>query len=201
MMVRKGGDYSIQARNYINALDLSDVLVDSRGPILYAMKKWLDHFYRCGKGPTSFWRRRIKQEVVLETPSNEFFASLSSELGSLGYEVISFVDALRRHGPENAKNLPMFVYERSNAETRHTIKVLKETDFVLEENVCALFPRHEGSDDDIDKKNNFAYHSICSTDIYTNLLRWVRFQALNGRRASDIQDMLDNDIGKILDSK
>lgn len=199
MLVRKGGGYAVEADGYVRALALADVVVDARAPLVFAMTKWLES-KPTGldetKSKRGLFSRKILQPIILETPNEEWFQSIRAEFSALGYEVISFVEALERYGKDGTIDKPLFVYENSIADTVHTIKRLKEQNFARDDMVCALFPHHsDGKDDDASETK---YATICSTDIYSQLLLWVRRQALQGHSSRNIQKRLDESLGDIL---
>jgi len=197
MLVRKGGGYAVEADGYVRALALADVVVDARAPLVFAMTKWLESKSTgFDETKSKLFSRKTLQPIILETPNEEWFESIRAELSALGYEVISFVEALERYGKDGAIEKPMFVYENSIADTVHTIKRLVDQNFARDDMVCALFPHH--SDETNDEASETKYATICSTDIYSQLLLWVRRQALQGRSPSNIQKRLDESLGDIL---
>lgn len=163
-----GGGRHTSVRDRVEELELADIIIDSRAAVLHAILSWLET-QNCNC-------------VILETPSKAWFQSIQAELKKHGYKVID-------QGVAPEKNdYPMLVYERSSADTMHTITQYLERGIVKTDRVCALLTSHDGLDEV--KSSKIAH--ICSSDIYDRMFRWVKAQALNDKPIQEIQAMLDS---------
>jgi hypothetical protein len=188
-----GGGRKSTAREYSTELGLADVVVDSRAPLVFAMTQWLRNCEEQKQVVSN--RRRV---VVLESPVKSWFESIRSELKTLGYEVLDRSVALDKFG--SLEGIPFFVYEKSTADSIHTVRQLVGRGMVKPAQLCALCPRHEALVDLADMTVPGVTH-ISSSALYDQLLTWVRDRAVvDGQSANEIQQQLDENLGEILAS-
>ena len=179
--LKSGGGRTTSVRGLVDELALADIIVDARASILHAMLQWLQKVYKKNDPTNSL---QTQQQVVLETPCREWFLSIRSELGKHGYNVID------RSQVDHRKPLPpMFVYERSSANTVHTIRqYLRQCNVRKDREVCALLATQEELDL---MKSVPEVGCICASDIHDRALEWVQTKCMEGASTRDIQRMLD----------
>lgn len=181
-----GGGRQTTAREYATELDLADIIIDARGPLLHVVVEFLK----------SVPRRKRNKIVVLETPRKEWFDSIKTELKrATGVNVVDRADAVRRFG--SLEGLPVLIYENTTADTFHTTRQYIQRGMVQPEQVCALCPSPWSLEGLVDSRIPSVRY-VSSADIYDRLLRWVRHQAIRGNSAADIQKRLDEGLSAIL---
>ena len=209
--VRKGGGYHTTAGEYVKKLDLADIVIDARTPLVYAMDKWLQRASASSVNPT--WGVRFdwatvarKTPVILETPNEEWFQSIRSELSRLGYDVTCLASAEKKYG-QKIGDIPVLVYEKSMSDTKHSVRRFVEQGLVTHDKICALYPHHDSSLcpqtyglEEQTETGRPATAFVCSTILYDHLLSWVRKSALEGQTKEEIQRRLDEDLGSIISS-
>lgn len=191
VIFRSGGGRQCTVREHATELGLADVIVDARFPIVFSIKKWLNSFYQ-GMDKKRMKFRGGKKVIILETPQEDWFASLKQELAPLGYHVMDRADAHKSFG--SVDDIPLLIYENSTADTFHSARHYVQRSHMRPEQVCALCPRPWTQDDVIP---GVTY--ICSSELHDQLLRWVRTKALAGETFDSIQDQLDNKLSAIVD--
>ena len=180
---RSGGGRITTAREHTMELGLADIVVDARAPLVYAFSEWLKS---CDAKHDA---------VILETPVQEWFESIQAELARIGYRVMDRAEALEEFG--SLKGIPFFVYEKTTADTIHTIRQLVGLGMLESNQVCAFCPRHLALES-LRQSQMPGVKYISSTDIYDRLLRWVRHRLLEGHDAYDIQNHLDHHLDAIM---
>jgi len=190
VIVESGGGRRETAGELAHELALTDILVDARQSILSAKLKWLQQHHN-----TNCPKINGRRPVILETPSKEWFASIRAELRKYGYEIMdrSQMDMTEHEMP------PFLVYERSGADTVHTIQEYIEQGIVQDPSrVCALLTSHEGMDAIVSLNKSLeeegravAVGCICSSSIHDRAFDWVRQKCLQGVPAIEIQKELN----------
>ena len=183
-----GGGRQSMVRDYVSELNLSDIVIDARAPLMEEMLAWL----RSVTTPNmtiegSAWavhRKNSETLAILETPNKDWFLSIRSALAPHGYKIIDRYDAVK-YG-RTAAELPVMVYEQSSANTVHTIRQLVKAGIVTATKTLALTTDYEGT-----HRLPTGASSICSSRIYFQLLAWVRYQALHNKDYTEIQKDLD----------
>jgi hypothetical protein len=201
-IVQRGGGRICTVRNYVTKLGLSDIIIDAHGTLLHSVHTWLaqrtwneHHLLRSGLFP---WNKSYtRKPVILETPNATCFYSIKSALDDLDYDVMDMSDAVKEYG--SIDELPVLVYENTSQDTIHTIRRLLDQKLVLASNICALCPTHHGL---VELRPGQAspIATICSSDIYDNIFRYVRRLATDGYSKQEIQEQLDNHLDIVLDS-
>ena len=185
-----GGGRESAVRDYVSELNLSDIVIDARAPLMEEILTWLQSVTTPGmKAKKSAWSRAAPTIlVILETPHKEWFLSIQEELAPHGYKIIDRSEAVN-FGKTSAE-LPVLVYEDSSADTIHTIRQLVHAGIVTATKTCALMTDYEGTTLAA-ARLPAGSSSICSSHIYFQLLGWVRYQVLNGHDYEKIQNDLD----------
>ena len=194
--VVSGGGRETKAGNYIQELALSDIVINSRAILVWAILCWLNAAIKKPVLRRKYWGFGDKKQVViLETPVQAWFINIQTELSELGYDVMDRSDALNEFG--TIDDIPVLVYEKSTADTVHTCRQMAIQNIAKPALICALCGTHEGIDD-LKKFHLAAITSICSSDLYDRSLEWVRHKICEGMEATEIQSILDNDIALVL---
>ena len=120
VMIESGAGRKASVRQHVKELGLADVIVNARGLVLKSILEWLKVAYT--KEDISKPQCHARTAVILETPSKAWFNSIQSELRDHGYKVIDRAQATM----EDMNQIPMLVYERSSADTVHTIRQFLE---------------------------------------------------------------------------
>jgi len=225
VMESASGTRTRTVRDHVRELGLADVVVDCRAPLILSLTSWLNQhsqqqqqqqqsrrlpstkrrggwFGGILSSPLSSSSSSSEQStlkpVVLETPEKAWFVSLSEECQKHGYEVMDHYQAQQRFG--SLRDIPFLVYQRTTADTIHTVHQYVSKQRVKPSQVCALCPEHtpllqeQGMMRVIDGVTH-----LSSTDLYDRILRWVRHRALDGHSAQQIQDDLDHELSTILE--
>eukprot|EP00977_Amphora_coffeiformis_P007993 scaffold1803_cov92-Amphora_coffeaeformis.AAC.16 len=185
-----GGGREAMVRDYVSELNLSDIVIDARAPLMEEMLTWLRSVRTPGMTTkkSALSRKNLEALVILETPKKDWFLSIQSELAPYGYKIIDRADAVK-YG-KTAAELPVVVYEESSADTIHTIRQLVKAGIVTATKTLALMTDYEGTQLAKVRLPPGA-SSICSSHIYFQLLAWVRYQALRHQDYGKIQKDLD----------
>jgi len=192
VIVESGGGRRMTVREQVTELKLTDILVDARESLLCAVLEWLSQCSGTNQAYNSMRNKNQLRPVILETPSKAWFHSIQTELRKHGYEVMD-----RSQLDDNATDLPpMLVYERSGADTVHTIHEYIEQSIVKDPSqVCALLTSYEEVGDvaalNDSLQKGLAVGCICSSVLHDSALEWVRQKCLQGVPASQIQKELD----------
>ena len=196
--VASGGGRTSTVRQTVAELGLADVVVDCRQPLVIRITSWLKHQKEIFQSKTPVSKGKKKKQlmpVVLETPEQDWFQSIGAELELHGYRIMDHVQAQNELG--SLEGVPFLVYQRTTADTIHTVRQYINRGMVHSSQVCALCPQHSGLDAlSMLLVQGVTY--ISSTDLYDRLLRWVRLRALDGHDAKSIQDDLDSNLETIL---
>lgn len=188
-----GGGRSTSVRDHVIELGLADIIVDSRAPLLHAITKWLEKVESTVKVP----RREERRPIILETPHKSWFSSIRGELESRGYDVMDRCKAAELYGPQASRQLPFLVYEKTTADTIHTIRQLVQRELCDQDKVCALAPRADFLEfSDMIDVSNLTF--ISSSDIFDRLLKWVRTKAIEGVEVKEIQRQLDYELDAVV---
>lgn len=187
IIIRSGGGRHQTIRQLVQELALADIIVDARASVLHAMLRWLDQ-----QEYNQSEQNDAVRYVVLETPSSTWFHSIRLELRQHGYEVID------REQIQDLKSIPfpVLVYERSSADTVHTIRQFIERGIVSNATqVCALLTSPDGLDEiaalnETLHDEKYVAH-LSSSDIHDQALEWVRYQTLQNVPPAAIQEALD----------
>lgn len=180
IQIESGGGRRMTVRQQIEELGLADIVVDSRTSVRREILTWLENYF--ASTTLKNLKRNRKRRVILETPSKVWFHSLQSELANFGYQVVD------RTAIDPDETVPVLVYERSSADTVHTIRQYLERGIIKSpQDACALLASHQG----ISEALSLGYSCVCSSAIHDGLLAWVKGEFLKGRSASDIQRDLD----------
>lgn len=192
-----GGGREATVRGYVTELNLADILIDCRSPLVHSVLEWLGQAVPeavAAKASKTKLLSSVKGgiPVILETPHQEWFASIKSELALYGYQIIDRCEAGPRFGLATT-DLPVLVYENSSADTIHTVRQIVSAGIAAPTKVCALITDYEGTKLAASGLPEGA-ESICSSEIYFRLFTWVRESALKGDKWQDIQRDLDKGI-------
>lgn len=199
-IVKSGGGRESSAREYINELGLADIVIDARKSLVNAITHWLSKVTeeiqgQCNNNTASIfsWQKQNKNiPVVLETPYKEWFDSIKETLLPFGYEIIDRCD-IHKFPHVDPSKIPFIVYEKNSSDTLHTIRHFVESGIVTAEKVCAFCPKYEKTTG-LEKMGLGNIETFCSSVLYSQLLAWVREEALKGRKYTDIQRELDNEM-------
>ena len=199
VIIESGGGRRTSVREHVEELRLADVIVDARESVLHSMLGWLESVYEDPKTNVPLTKLLLKP-VVLETASKDWFLSIKSELRKYGYNVLDRKQAETLLVTRRSKTkLPMMVYERSSADTVHTIQQYVEQGIVDDPSrICALLTCHEGLEEMETLNANYTkgrrVGCICSSDIHDKALEWVRQQCVAGVPVETIQRQLDDGV-------
>jgi hypothetical protein len=188
-----GGGRVSTTRQHVSELDLADIVIDARAPLLQEITGWLAHVTpkRCRKYPWRTVQALLgKIPIILETPDREWFLSIKTELAPFGYEVIDRSEAEPRFRTKPA-DLPVLVYENSSADTIHTIRQLVAAGIVSPSKTCAMITDYAGTKL---AESDLPIGVSCICSIYVRLLSWVRKCVLQGESWKKIQDDLDQGL-------
>jgi hypothetical protein len=191
-VVENGGGRRSTVRDQVTELGLADIIVDSRQAVLHSILSWLRKNDRDTDSPPASTSLKLKP-VILETPSKEWFHSIQTELRNHQYDVMDR-ESWDISASATTPVPPMLVYERSSADTIHTIRVYLERGIVQDPTmVCALLPCHDGLEEIQYFENNgeSSIGCVCASDIYDCALEWVRNECLKGKKPEEIQCDLD----------
>lgn len=186
-VVTTGGGRQRTVRDYVTSLGLADIIIDARGPLLSAIRDWLEH-RSWDKLKTSSWGKQ-KRPVIVETPCSIFFSSIRIALSRFGYSVIDIADAQQQYG--SIQNIPILVDEDTSLATIHTVRSLLGRKMTTPDNVCA-FCGDQGGLVELQAGEKSPIVTICSSDIYDGLFRIVRRMAIQGSSKNEIQEHLDS---------
>lgn len=188
VVIESGGGRKTTVLEYVKELGLADVIVDARGLVLRSILDWLDGMYARESGLRPDRDTTLKP-VILETPSKAWFQSIRSELRHHGYNVIDRTEVTA----DDTDQIPMLVYQRSSADTVHTIRQYLERGIRNDpSHVCALLTCSLEEIAAFNKTLKIPVGYICSSDIHDRSLEWVRKQSVEGVPASKIQERLDS---------
>jgi hypothetical protein len=189
--VEGGGGALLSVREFVSELCISDVVINSRAAVVHSLISWLNGAYAdTSSKPTTVmtlsksWK---KNPVILETHSREWFVCIHKELGKHGFEVIDRHDV----SAEDAKAIPMLVFERTSADTVYRVRALVKAGITRPEKVCALLEDHGG----LEKLRALKMTQVsflCPSLIYHNAFAFVRRRAMEGSTPSEIQRDLDS---------
>lgn len=191
-IVTSGGGRQRTVRTHVDSLELADIIIDAREPLLSCIKDWLQHrswdplHARCR-------RAKGKRPVIVETPSATFFQALKTALGPFGYSVMDLADAKQEYG--SIQDIPVLVNEDTSLATIQTVRSLLERQFVSSSNICAFCGDQCGLVE-LENDEQSSIVTICSSDVYDGLFRLVREMAVQGYSKSEIQERLDNYVCK-----
>lgn len=195
--VKSGGGRETKARDYISELGLADIIIDARSPLVLMLTRWLAEV--TSQQNNKSWRNKASHvPVILETPNAEWFESIKAALQPFGYEIIDR-DEVNKFPNIDPSKIPFIVYEQSTSNTIYTVRQYVQSGIVQADKICAFCPKYEGAND-LEELGLGNIKTFCSSVLYSQLLAWVREQALNGRDYGDIQTELDNDLVGIMDS-
>lgn len=195
--VKSGGGRETKARDYISELGLADIIIDARSPLVLMLTRWLAEV--TSQQNNKSWRNKASHvPVILETPNAEWFESIKAALQPFGYEIIDR-DEVNKFPNIDPSKIPFIVYEQSTSNTIYTVRQYVQSGIVQADKICAFCPKYEGAND-LEELGLGNIKTFCSSVLYSQLLAWVREQALNGRDYGGIQTELDNDLVGIMDS-
>jgi hypothetical protein len=188
--VEGGGGELLSVRKFVDELCISDVVINSRAAVVHSLISWLNGAYAAASSkPTvlTLSKLRKKNPVILETHSREWFVCIHKELAKHGFEVIDRHDV----SAEDAKTIPMLVFERSSADTVYRVRALVKAGITRPEKVCALLEDHGG----LKKLRALGMPEVsflCPSLIYHNAFAFVRRRAMEGSTPNEIQRDLDS---------
>ena len=189
VVIESGGGRKTSVRRHVEELGLGDVIVDARGLVLKSILEWLKSVCTKEDAMKSPHDTRLVP-VILETSSKAWFNSIRSELRRHGYDVIDRSETTA----EGINRSPMLVYERSSADTVHTVREYLEQGIVKDPSrVCALLTCFDGLEEIelLNQSMKTPVGCICSSDIHDRALEWVRKLSVDGVSAETIQERLD----------
>lgn len=198
--VKSGGGRETKARDYISELGLADIVIDARSPLVLMLTRWLSEVTKDNQRVTSSsWRKKNDHlPVILETPNAEWFESIQAALLPYGYQIIDR-DEVDKFPAVHPSQIPFIVYEQSTSNTIYTVRQYVQSGIVKADKICAFCPKYEGAND-LEELGLGDIKTFCSSVLYSQLLAWVREQALEGRDYTEIQKELDTGLIDIMDS-
>ena len=199
-VVKSGGGRESKARDYISELRLADIIIDARSPLVLMLTGWLAAVTKdCVQASYASWRKKKSPvPVILETPNSEWFESIKAALKPFGYHIIDR-DEVDKFPNVDPSYMPFIVYEQSTSNTIYTVRQYVQSGIVSADKICAFCPKYEGANE-LEELGLGNIKTFCSSVLYSQLLAWVREEALKGREYGSIQNELDNDLVAIMDS-
>ena len=164
------------------------------------LTRWLSEVTKDNQRGKSSWRKKKNDHlpVILETPNAEWFESIKAALLPYGYQIIDR-DEVDKFPTVHPSKIPFIVYEQSTSNTIYTVRQYVQSGIVQADKICAFCPKYEGAND-LEELGLGDIKTFCSSVLYSQLLAWVREQALNGRDYTEIQKELDTGLIDIMDS-
>jgi hypothetical protein len=180
-----GGGQTVLLGTEIEQQGLADVLIGARAALPLAVH----HFLK-----TAILRSPLKEPIVImETQYKEWFDAFKMEMKMYGYKVVDRSEVEKLH----CSGVPFFCYEKTTADSIHTIRRLVKQDLIDPIQVCAMCPRHSALDEMKDQRWKEVTY-ISSSDIFDQLFAHVREEVLRGVSPEQIQKELDNNLEDIL---
>lgn len=182
-----GGGRKVLLRKELEEQGLADILIGARAALTLAVHLFLK---------TAILNSPLKEPIIiLETPYQEWFESFKTEMKLYGYQVMDRSEVEELHG--SIKGVPFFCYEKTTADTIHTIRRLVGQGLITPVQVCAMCPRHAA----LDEMKHLRFKEvtyISSSDLFDQLFAYVREEALRGVPPKEIQHELDHNLEDIL---
>ena len=180
-----GSGKRLRVGDFVTELELADVTINARAAAVHSLVSWIKSKHATKK--TVLFPRRKTVPILLETHSSEWFDCIRRELAKHGYDVLD------RHevSVEQAKNLPILVFERTSSDTVYRVRALVKAGLVAPENICALLQDHSGMEE-LKSLNMPKVSYLCPSQIYHNAFAFVRDQTVQGKSPAEIQKALNS---------